>query len=291
MTVFLFFASVFMVYDLFKSPCVAMEERPKIAFPQLVLNSSDSFINQQSLDNQPSNNSPYCPYLNMQPRESQYPPAEPEDLDYYETKWSNRSTIDSSGSHSNSPYINFPPVPSYSPTPDRSDYNLNHYLPSQAIISPMDTNQQLQLQQYHCNEMASSPQYIVMEREDLKKLLEGIIEQKNQEQKQMLEALLTQTDKNRDVLTQIELGQEHLVGQVEELKGKYERIYHQLTNPHQSMVLKLYNWGNFLFKAGTSIATSATVYTAITPILSIIAPPAIPILTGFSGLYMFSKLV
>lgn len=245
------------------------------------------------------------PQETIQNTSMSYPPAPPlnfSSLSFPEEKNDTRLPMAKIDSIESMDILNnFPSAPPWYPqeesqtglrmpyqTEFQTGYNSNYQ-----ALAPYYLQEQMQLS------LSSSPQYVMIPQEDLLKLMQSVNESKNEqkEMKQMMQLLLSQGDKQVEVLEQIEQGQMTLTGEIETLKGKISKVTQQLTNPNQSTFEKTCNWGGLLFKAGLSGATALTTYGALVPALSLlpsfIAPPlAVPILfASYSGLHLFAKLV
>ena len=144
-----------------------------------------------------------------------------------------------------------------------------------------------------------STQYVTMPVEDYQRMImhTSWIINEQREMKEMVQILLLKGEEQKEVLERVEQGQEILTTELMTLKGAFVKVAGELTDSRQSGLGKAYLWGKFMFNAGVSVATGATTYTLITPILAflpaVISPPlAVPIaFAAFSGLKLFTKLV
>lgn len=140
--------------------------------------------------------------------------------------------------------------------------------------------------------LPSDQRYVVLTEEQFGKMMEMM-----KEQKELTQSLLMQGDRQVEVLERVEQGQEQLKSEVDRLKGTIVKVSEQLSNTDQTTFQRVVNWGSVGLKAGFSVATGLTTYSAIVPALSIlpavVAPPlAVPAaIATYAGFRLFSTLV
>lgn len=268
-----------------------------LPFPKLDLHSSSQY-NPHSPYQEPSRYTNSPEYLGGS---SSYPSVPISAFPTIPTDAGNVTSLSSQSNSETSVQMSYPSAPMWDPQEELQGefkqqlqtnnfqmmvpYNQHPHAPLSII--PYDNAQQL------------SPQYVMMPEADYQRVMmcTSLLMNQNQEMKEMLQNLLLKGEEQTEVLVRVEQGQEILADELMTLKGALVKVTTELTDSRQSSVEKAYHWGKFLFNAGVSVATGATTYTLITPVLAflpaVISPPlAVPMaIATLSGLKLFTKLV